>query len=535
MSEFLTVRVDAIIADPAMNRRTVQPSQVQDASLTESIKLRGVLEPIGVRRLKRSKTRFELAFGYRRLRCAISAGLTEIPVHIGEWNDLARDAIGPAENLQRVEAHPVDKWSAVANLASRMTTAGIAAELGLTERETRRALRLGRLPGELLQLAELHMPSERVLRALARASEDQLREAVERIAGDEAKRALHLNGDLSSTWEVVVLACRTDRIPMRHAIFDPQAHFDMWEEDLFAPADDLDRMSTDQVDTFLTLQRQALAERVEAQRAEGRRIVMAERVSDGLPAYPDGMDLIGTYTGGEAPAADETIYTAVHPDGRVIEVLVRARRRVKRRETTAAAPGDDGGVSMSKEMRRMVCEAKNEAVRAGLAAYAPKATTAGLLGVTLLSLCAGRMRVDAPGGGGRTTFEDLATLLLEPGGTPVEWPEDLMRKLWADAIGRLVALEPEMLGQAAARGSEWVGAAIRANDHLPRFDTAAVLSEIPVKALKDVAEAAGIDQGALRREAQQMSVPVGELMRNAIAGNFENWRPAVAEFGAAAP
>ncbi len=79
-------------------------------------------------------------------------------------------------------------------------------------------------------------------------------------------------------------------------------------------------------------------------------------------------------------------------------------------------------------------------------------------------------------------------------------------------------------GYALASGpaAEWIGAAVRADDALPRFDTPEFLAHVQVAELKRLAAEAGIKVSGS-----------GAAVRQALAGKLPTWRPAV--FGAPAP
>lgn len=108
-------------------------------------------------------------------------------------------------------------------------------------------------------------------------------------------------------------------------------------------------------------------------------------------------------------------------------------------------------------MQGSVAEAKTAALHQAISSQAPTMSVSALLGVTILALCSGRVRVTRPEGG-KATFEDLALCLLGDDGTPFRWREDVVRRLWAQAVCRLLLVEPTPWDAPA----EWVGRALRA-------------------------------------------------------------------------
>src|SRR5205807_9550844 len=100
-------------------------------ALAESIRLRGVLQPILVRPL--SGGRYELIAGERRWRAARLAELDSIPSVIRHHDDAASLEVALIENMAREDLNPVEEARACAALVE---------ELGLTREDV--GLRVGR-------------------------------------------------------------------------------------------------------------------------------------------------------------------------------------------------------------------------------------------------------------------------------------------------------------------------------------------------------------------------------------------------------
>jgi ParB family chromosome partitioning protein len=77
--------------------------------LTESIRTRGVLQPILVRPHPDVPARYQIIAGERRWRAAGIAGLHEIPVICRDLNDMEAAAAGLIENLQRENLNPIEE------------------------------------------------------------------------------------------------------------------------------------------------------------------------------------------------------------------------------------------------------------------------------------------------------------------------------------------------------------------------------------------------------------------------------------------
>jgi ParB family chromosome partitioning protein len=141
-----------------------QPRRVFDdarlAELAESIRVRGVLQPIVVRPLAGGS--FELVAGERRLRAAKIAELETIPALVRDTEDWERLDLALAENMARQDLNPVESARACATLVD---------DLGLTKEEVGRRvgrsrvaisnlIRLLDLPEEALELIETGELSE---------------------------------------------------------------------------------------------------------------------------------------------------------------------------------------------------------------------------------------------------------------------------------------------------------------------------------------------------------------------------------------
>lgn len=100
----LTLNVYDIDDNPFQPRRTF--SEVEIASLAESLKEHDLLQPILVRRVGE---RYQLISGERRLRAAIQAGWTTIPARLREADDRLVAELAIVENLQRKDLNPIEK------------------------------------------------------------------------------------------------------------------------------------------------------------------------------------------------------------------------------------------------------------------------------------------------------------------------------------------------------------------------------------------------------------------------------------------
>ena len=95
-----------IEANPAQPRRFFDKAALQE--LSNSIGLRGVLQPILVRPHPKTRGKYQIIAGERRWRAAIEAGLTKIPANIRDADELELLEVGIIENVQRTDLNPIE-------------------------------------------------------------------------------------------------------------------------------------------------------------------------------------------------------------------------------------------------------------------------------------------------------------------------------------------------------------------------------------------------------------------------------------------
>ncbi|HSN84365.1 MAG TPA: ParB/RepB/Spo0J family partition protein [Polyangiales bacterium] len=139
------------------------------AELASSIRQHGVLEPILVR--KRAGGGFEIIAGERRWRAAQQAGLKEVPIFVHDLDDEAAFEAALVENLQREDLNPIETARAFQRLVDDYgyTQETIAAKVGKERSTIANALRLLKLPKDVMDLVEDGALSEGHARALLSA------------------------------------------------------------------------------------------------------------------------------------------------------------------------------------------------------------------------------------------------------------------------------------------------------------------------------------------------------------------------------
>ena len=124
--------------------------------LTDSIRERGVIQPIIVRNSEDIKNKFEIIAGERRWLAAQNAGLHDVPVVITEANDLKSLEFAIVENVQRHDLNPIEEAYGYQRLISDFgyDHEKVAKFIGKSRSHIPNCLRLLSLPKEVIEMIE---------------------------------------------------------------------------------------------------------------------------------------------------------------------------------------------------------------------------------------------------------------------------------------------------------------------------------------------------------------------------------------------
>jgi len=124
--------------------------------LTESIKERGIIQPIVVRKKINENNLWQIIAGERRWRAAQKAGLKEVPVFIKDISDEQAAAIALIENIQREDLSPLEEAQGFKNLIENfsVTQEQLAKKLGKSRTYIANYLRLLTLPKNVKNLLQ---------------------------------------------------------------------------------------------------------------------------------------------------------------------------------------------------------------------------------------------------------------------------------------------------------------------------------------------------------------------------------------------
>ena len=184
------------LLQPGKYQPRTRMDQQSLAELAESIKSRGVMQPILVRPV--SAGRYEIIAGERRWRAAQLAGLPEVPAVIREVPDDAALAMSLIENIQRENLNPLEEAAGIQRLIMEfgMTHQEASQALGSSRSAVSNLLRLLNLPApvqELLMQGKIDMGHGRALLSLSPAKQIEIANVVahKQLSVRETERLVH--------------------------------------------------------------------------------------------------------------------------------------------------------------------------------------------------------------------------------------------------------------------------------------------------------------------------------------------------------
>ena len=143
-----------IVPNKNQPRKNFEEENLQD--LTNSIKERGVIQPIIVRQSSSENTKYEIIAGERRWLAARKAGLHDIPVVVTEADDLKSLEFAIVENVQRHDLNPLEEAQGYKRLINEFSydQEKVSKFIGKSRSYITNSLRLLNLPEEILKFIE---------------------------------------------------------------------------------------------------------------------------------------------------------------------------------------------------------------------------------------------------------------------------------------------------------------------------------------------------------------------------------------------
>lgn len=181
-----SVPVEAIRPSPLQPRRRFADAELE--GLAQSIREKGIVQPLLVRPVAEAEADFELVAGERRWRAAQRAGLHEVPVVVRALGDVEVIEIALVENLQREDLSPLEEAEAYSRLAGEFgrSQAMLAAAVGKSRSHIANTVRLLGLPESVRQSLEEGRLTAGHARALLMASDSAA------VADDVIRRGLNV-------------------------------------------------------------------------------------------------------------------------------------------------------------------------------------------------------------------------------------------------------------------------------------------------------------------------------------------------------
>ena len=361
--------------------RQIPADRLSDAALKANSNAIGFLQPPLFS--EQEDGTLTIIAGRRRIKSAIANKLEEMAILVKPADPLD-DMRSVAENVVRAPISPVDLWRSIEDLASKnWTEEAIATAFAVPLRQVRKLRLLGNIhPAMLEHMGRGDMPEERYLRTIASAP---LSEQAAVWMKQKPKKGQ------TASWYAIANSLAKRQMFARDAKFGEkeQAAFGIaWTEDLFAPADEDSRYTTD-VDAFVGAQLAWL----EANLPKNGEIVQVDEY--GSAKLPKG----ATRVWGGKPGRHDRVALTVDPrNGAVSEVYFRPPAPADKRSKAGAGDAGDAPAvepktrpDITQKGREMIGEMRTEALvkalgRDGL-------TNETLIGLLVLALAADNVSI----------------------------------------------------------------------------------------------------------------------------------------------
>lgn len=166
-----TVPIERVEPNPDQPRRHFEEDKLED--LKNSIREKGIIQPLIVRPHPKKPSHFEIVAGERRWRAAQGANLHQVPVIIREFDDTEVLEVAIIENIQRADLNPVEEAVGYRQLIEKFghTQDQLAKALGKSRSHIANQMRLLNLPSEVQDLLTLGKLSAGHARALITAED----------------------------------------------------------------------------------------------------------------------------------------------------------------------------------------------------------------------------------------------------------------------------------------------------------------------------------------------------------------------------
>ena len=148
------VSISELVPNKYQPRKIFDEASLED--LTNSIKERGMIQPIIVRNSNVDRSKFEIIAGERRWLAAQRAGLHNVPIVITEADDLKSLEFAIVENVQRHDLNPLEEAQGYKRLIDEFSydQEKVSKFIGKSRSHITNSLRLLSLPDDVIRLIE---------------------------------------------------------------------------------------------------------------------------------------------------------------------------------------------------------------------------------------------------------------------------------------------------------------------------------------------------------------------------------------------
>ena len=154
------ISISSIVPNKNQPRKFFEKESLDE--LTKSIKERGIIQPLIIRKSENQDDKFELIAGERRLQAAQAAGLHEVPVVILEADNLKSLELAIIENVQRKDLNPIEEAESYKSLIENFgyDQEKVSQFIGKSRPYISNSLRLLTLPEKLIELVRKNKISQ---------------------------------------------------------------------------------------------------------------------------------------------------------------------------------------------------------------------------------------------------------------------------------------------------------------------------------------------------------------------------------------
>ena len=146
-----TISISSIVRNKYQPRKKIEKESLEE--LTSSIKERGIIQPIIVRKSDDQDEKFEIVAGERRWQAAQNAGLHEVPAVVIKADNLKSLEFAIVENVQRKDLNPIEEAEGYKRLIDDFNydQEKVAKFIGKSRAHISNCLRLLSLPQKIIE------------------------------------------------------------------------------------------------------------------------------------------------------------------------------------------------------------------------------------------------------------------------------------------------------------------------------------------------------------------------------------------------